>query len=756
MIYFRHTIRGHFLPGLRKAAFLAALIAALNLLTLPTASAQDGTGDTLVGGCMDDLFPGSLGCTANDVRVSGVADVGTNTGGTCSPGPDGVVDECDITFAPVCDAGASNAGAACGADPNLCLDADMNPAPGLCGDRCAFPGDTTSFAATFIFELSAQERYDVGAYFAVDGDPNGDGALTGTCSISTLPEVGAFTRPDGTGGSFVDLDTTCKGGGCPQPEDLCGDINDDNNPLFYDLSATANFITAQCVDPDGNGKLNLPNCTSWRQSGANEVCLSPTDAFPGSPSKCNCDPTFELPIEVPPAELQVVKTATPTSVNEPGGVVQFDVAVTNTGIDPNNDVTLNSLDDDIYGDITQVQGNIVSTTCSVPQTISGNGGTYTCSFNANVNGMGNTTHTDTVTASGVDDAGNPTSGSDDADVDIVDVQPAISVTKEANPTSVVEGSQTLVTFSIVVSNGSAADPLTLTSLTDSIYGDLNGKGSCATGGTIAIGGSYACSFSAIVDGPAFSSETDIVTAVGEDDELNEVSASDSATVTISDNPAMIKLTKTANPTSFNEPSEDVTYTFVIDNLSAVDTVTIDSLTDTIYGDLNGQGDCSVPQVLAPLGSYSCSITKLVSGDAGDIVVNVATASGFDDDGQPVTAMDDATVNIVDVPPAASLTKTATSVVTTFDVVVTNDSAAEALTLDSLIDDVFGDITVINGATILNSTCVVPQVIAIGGNYSCSFDGVVTSSPHTDTVTGTVSDNDGGSVTPSDTASVTFE
>ena len=274
--------------------------------------------------------------------------------------------------------------------------------------------------------------------------------------------------------------------------------------------------------------------------------------------------------------------------------------------------------------------------------------------------------------------------------------------------------------------------------------------------SIAIGGSYTCSFQAVVDGPAFTSETDTVTAVGEDDELNVVKASDSATVTINDDVATISLTKTANPTSFNEPSEDVVYTFVINNLSTVDTVFIDSLTDTIYDNLNDWGDCAVPQTLPPLGSYSCSFTVEVAGNAGDAILNVATAAGVDDDGKPVSASDNATVNIIDVPPAASLTKTASMVVATFDVVVTNDSPAESLSLTILSDDKFGNITVIDGVTILNSTCTVPQTIAVGSSYSCSFDAKISTSPHTDTVTGTVSDDDGGSVTPSDSATVTFE
>jgi hypothetical protein len=687
-------------------AGLSALVAGAGLMAVAHLAVADDAGNANVLStvpCMQDTAGFGLNCSANDVQLAAATNI-------------------------------------------VILD-----------DGCAFLGDEVTFAADFEVVLTAQARHDIGIWFAQDGDPNGDGAITGTCTAAT-PAYG----PDPP---WLDLDGTSD----PFPgehkpsgvQDTCGDIDADHNPLFPQV-----VLTVECIDPDGDGKLNLPNCTSWRQGGANDLCTSPDEAFPGAPSKCRCDIGFNVDIDVPQAELQVVKTATPTSVNEPGATVTFDIAVTNTGIDPNNDVTLNTLSDDIYGDITQVQGDIQSTTCSVTQTITP-GGTYTCSFNATVSGNGGDSQTDTVTASGVDDNGNSISGSDDATVDILDVLPAISVVKTADPTSVLEGAGQSVTFTVVVDNDSVADPLTLTSLTDDIHGDLDGQGTCATGGTIAVGGSYNCSFTAVVDGAAFSSETDTVTAVGVDDEFvddattpaNKVTASDSATVTILDDVAMIELIKTAHPPSVNEEGDDVTYTFTVNNLSNVDTVTIDSLTDTIYGDLNGQGTCSAsigsPQVLGPLGSYTCSVTVFVPGNAGDVVLNVATATGFDDDGKPVMASDDATVNIVDVPPAASLIKTATMVVATFDVVVTNDSTAESLDLTVLDDDQFGDITQVQG-NVQSTTCAVPQNIAMGDSYTCSFDAKISTSPHTDTVTGTVSDNDGGQVTPSDSATVSFE
>jgi uncharacterized repeat protein (TIGR01451 family) len=53
----------------------------------------------------------------------------------------------------------------------------------------------------------------------------------------------------------------------------------------------------------------------------------------------------------------------------------------------------------------------------VPQTIAA-GGSYSCSFAANVSGTGGSTHRDVVTASGTDDDGNPVSAQDDATVAI--------------------------------------------------------------------------------------------------------------------------------------------------------------------------------------------------------------------------------------------------------------------------------------------------------------------------------------------------
>jgi hypothetical protein len=639
-------------------------------------------------------------------------------------------------------------------------------------DPCDYPGDSVEFTATFEVRLNAQERHDIGIYFATDGEPDGNARTGSQCSISTLDY-----EPDPPN---LDLD----GKNDPYPgghkssgiQDLCGDIDDLHNPLAPEIT-----ITATCIDTDGDGFLNLPYCTSWRQPGANELCLGPLDAFPGAPSKCKCDDGFNVPVPVPPATLKVIKTANPTSLTEPGGSVTYTVSVTNIGVDPNNSVTLNSLDDSIYGDITSLHDDITSTTCSVTNNTipvdDGNPGgidTYTCSFTVDVTVNAkdylypNDKIEDTVIAKGVDDRGYDIEGEDNAIVTINDAGISIEVLKTANPSSVLEPGD-YVTFTVKVTNNSVStDPVTIDSLTDSIHGDLNGQGDCSVPKIIeGDGGIYSCSFTAYVGGNAEDMETDTVTASGKDDEGNDVEDSDSATVNINDVTSSIELIKTAEPTSVEEPGGSVTYSFKITNTSTVDWVTINSLMDDILGDLTlnepDYGNCSVPQSIAPLGSYTCWVKTEVTGNAFGSVTNTATASGEDDDRNEVSASDSATVDITNVLPRASLTKTVTGALVTYTVEVCNDSDAEVLSLDVLSDDIYGDITSVHGDIEETDCSVTNTILAPAGDpeekdcYLCSFKALTETSPTTDTVTATVNDDDGSNpATPDDSATVTFE
>jgi uncharacterized repeat protein (TIGR01451 family) len=112
--------------------------------------------------------------------------------------------------------------------------------------------------------------------------------------------------------------------------------------------------------------------------------------------------------------------------------------------------------------------------------------------------------------------------------------------------------------------------------------------------------------------------------------------------------------KTASPTSMPAPGGQVTFTVVVKNTSAVDSVTIDKLVDNVYGDLAGKGTCGalIGKVLQPDNhaaggpdEASCSFTGAVNGPGGSTHTDVVTVDGHDDDENPVSAHDDATVTI---------------------------------------------------------------------------------------------------------------
>ena len=149
-------------------------------------------------------------------------------------------------------------------------------------------------------------------------------------------------------------------------------------------------------------------------------------------------------------------------------------------------------------------------------------------------------------------------------------------------------------------------------------------------------------------------------------------------------------------------------------------------------------------------------------NAFDSVTNTATASGVDDDENPVSDNDDATVNITNVAPAASLTKTVTGALVTYTVEVCNDSDAEELYLDDLADDIYGDITSVHGDIKETNCSVTNTILAPAGVpeekdcYFCTFK-AWTDVSKTDTVTATVNDDDGSTpATADDTATITFE
>jgi uncharacterized repeat protein (TIGR01451 family) len=455
--------------------------------------------------------------------------------------------------------------------------------------------------------------------------------------------------------------------------------------------------------------------------------------------------------------IEVIKTADPTSIPETGWNVTFTFRVNNLSTIP---VTLEVLDDNIFGDL-DTQGS-----CVLPQSldpVGDPGDYYECSITEWLTGDDLTSHIDVVTATAYDAERNPSTDTDDATVTFEDVLPDIQVFKTPSVSSVPETGGN-VTFTVDVINWSA-EAVTLDSLIDDVFGDLNSQGDCSVPQPLAAAGdpgdSYTCSFTKWLTGEALGSHTDTVTATASDNDGNSDTDTDPATVNFTDVLPAILVDKVAAPTLVPETGANVIYTVTVTN-DVLEALTLDSLIDDIYGDLNGKGDCSVPQPLAPAGdtgdSYTCSFTEWVDGPAGSTVTDIVEASASDNDGNTVYNEDDAVVEIQDVEPNIAVEKTVDPGVVpetggdvTYTVVVTNTGPV-SLWLQSLIDDKFGDL---NG----KGDCVVAnQEIPPAGTYTCSFTEFLTGDddvPHTNTVTAEGEDAEQNEVTDEDPATVEF-
>jgi hypothetical protein len=267
---------------------------------------------------------------------------------------------------------------------------------------CQASGDPSNpshftLEATFETIVTANARYDAGFFFRIDGGANarGDGSgATGICSLSAL-----------TPGVSPALD--------PGDGDTCGDLNAGTYSLTFTIENVA------CVDTDGDGFLNLPNCTSWHSNQGTACTISDpfnaTNALnfhPDTKAKCVCDDTFQVPVIVESPSGAVRKTATKA-------LVTYEVQVKNNS--STRTVKTNSLTDDVYGDITKDKNSgtpnnlIESTDCNtlIGVSISPSSVSTACHFtvqidNSDTLGDGSSgTVTNKVTAE-IEDTGNGT------------------------------------------------------------------------------------------------------------------------------------------------------------------------------------------------------------------------------------------------------------------------------------------------------------------------------------------------------------
>ncbi len=433
-----------------------------------------------------------------------------------------------------------------------------------------------------------------------------------------------------------------------------------------------------------------------------------------------------------PPTVKLVKDANPGVVGEFGGEVTYTFTVTNTWVKP---VTIKSLTDDKFGTLAG------DADCKVGTTLAPGA---SCQFTHKATlppAAPGSTHKNVATVVVTDGICHDATASDDAVVTYEDVPPTVTIDKTADKTSVPE-TGTEVTYTFVVKNTSK-EPVTITELKDDKLGELKGDDDCKVGTELAAGASCTFTHTTTLKGAAGSKHTNVATVVVKDKGGAPATDTDDETVTFTDVHPAVTVDKVANPTSVPESGADVKFTFTVKNTSDVK-VTVDSLTDSVFGTLAGDDDCKVGTVLEPGKSCTFEETRRISGKPGEAHVNVFTAVVTDAEGNKAKDDDDAKVDFTDVKPDVSISKTAdkgsvpesgAEVVFTFTV---KNNAAEEATIASLKDSVFGDLAG-------DDDCKVGTKLAPGASCSFTHTAVIKGTAGTDhrnVVTVVVTDDDG--------------
>ncbi|MEO2268518.1 hypothetical protein V1358_14510 [Pseudoalteromonas sp. YIC-656] len=641
-------------------------------------------------------------------------------------------------------------------------------------------GSSVSFKADVSITTTANERYDYSVYLPEGNWSAQDSNPDNTCSI-------LLGQNNGPG---VDLE---------EGQDQCADISKaagfDETHVYV-----GEEITLFCRDDDNSGYVDFNYCAAWHNKDGAD-CSEDDPAAPGTPSKCRCE-SFDIDIFIKPSAPVITKTleSASSTATEPSGSFTYSVSFTNPNSGAS--IFLGSLEDvidqggddsfettlDLWGATTSAGTAdgvyLTNSTCSQPA----NGGevlggaSYSCQFTVTIvdsdlpDDQTPELYDDTVRLTLTDSNGDGIEAlaacpgnvsqsfgdhcSNEKRVTLTNVAPSISVLKEANVSQVPESGGD-VTYTITVTNTSPKwdSPITITSLMDDVFGDLTTlmDSDCAIGAQLDFEGFYQCSFTQWIAADMAGSHTNVVTAKGTDNEGDEATGSESETVMISNVLSNITLEKVADPIEVPETGDDpsqtrsveYTFTFGVDG-SGVDNVTFKELLDDMFGDLTDE--CKVDTkngmpfgpvdlldfVLMPGETASCNISRDLTGNSGEVHVNVATINGIDDDNDPVTQMDDASVTFIPAAPAADVKFGAGLLA----VVELTNTGIENVTLTSMLFDGFDvfaeeetspDLTV-DGFKLINSggsyenqnypACNQGQLLTYNGSpgstYSCAF------------------------------------
>ena len=463
-------------------------------------------------------------------------------------------------------------------------------------------------------------------------------------------------------------------------------------------------VYTEDVDVTGNGLYTTQVGVVATQIGTyNWTAAYSGDDF-NKPAFGNCG-LEQVVIGSEPPSIKVNKDAEPSEVFEPGEDVEFIIDVLNNG---GQDLVITDIDDSFFGNL--------NNECGLPQPLAV-GETYTCRITRFIGGQGGDIHYNRVTVTAITESEEQVIDTSDEDVHILDLPSSISVSENASKSEVLESGEVLI-YTVATTNSSQVDMVTIENVTDTKYGDLSGE--CLPGGAqvLAVGEVFTCEFSRFVNGASGDVIVNTTTVSGVDDDGTAVSASVTEQVVVDNVASSISVGLAANVDYVYEPGGDVTFAIAINNSSAADMVTINKITDNVYGDITADCLTQGPVTLSPGQELSCDYTRYFGGQMGETQSNHVSVFGMDDDGYGVSDFASEGLIVRDTPSVMKVTQViepqeiaVPGGLVDVTVEIKNESVSDEVQVTDLIDPDFSD-------TIYSCTPSLPATLQPGESISC--------------------------------------
>jgi uncharacterized repeat protein (TIGR01451 family) len=328
------------------------------------------------------------------------------------------------------------------------------------------------------------------------------------------------------------------------------------------------------------------------------------------------DDDGETIIAIQNPSILLEKSAFPTTYSTAGEEVEYTFVVTNTG-----NVTLSNVEvtDPLFG------------LTFGPVTLAPNAfETFTYTYTVTQAAIDSGSVVNLATANALDTNGDPVSD-DDGETIVAIQNPSILLEKSAFPTTYsLAGEEVEYTF-VVTNTGNVT--LSNVEVTDPLFGLNFGPVTLAPNAFETFTYTYTVTQAAIDSG----SVVNLATANALDTNGNPVNDDDGETIVAIQNPSIL-LEKSALPLTYSIVGEEIEYTFVVTNTGNV-TLSNVEVSDPLFGLTSG------PVTLAPNAFETFTYTYTVTQAAIDSgsVVNLATTTALDTNGDPVNDDDGETI-----------------------------------------------------------------------------------------------------------------